>query len=95
MFSVHNRKILSIEKEAAMKAFYSLHSQRPAKYFLRGYIEVEIKRRSRTNSNGNPRSHSFSYYFRKGRQDIQLCKICFSETNQVSDGRIYKCYSKI
>lgn len=90
-----NQNILSDEREAAMKAFYSLHSQLAQNIFLRSCIKVEeIKRRRPTNSSKEPRSHSFTYYFRKDRHDIPVCKKYFRDTYQVSDGRIYKCCSK-
>lgn len=90
-----NQKIIADEREAAMKAFYSLHSQLEQNIFLRGCIKVnEIKRRRPTNETKERRSHSFTYYFRKERLDIPVCKKYFRDTYQVCDGRIYDCCSK-
>nr|XP_033325321.1 uncharacterized protein LOC117219890 [Megalopta genalis] len=90
-----NQKIFSNERETAMKAFYSLHSQLDQNIFLRGCIKVnEIKRRRPTNETKERRSHSFTYYFRKDTRDIPVCKKYFRDTYQVSDGRIYKCCPK-
>ena len=90
-----NQKIPSYEREAAMKTFYSLDSQLAQNIFLRGCIRAkEIKRRRPSNNTKEPRSHSFTYYFRKDKHDIPVCKKYFRDTYQVSDGRIYKCYSK-
>ncbi|GFU98474.1 uncharacterized protein TNCV_3653051 [Trichonephila clavipes] len=91
----YNQKIISDEREAAMKAFYSLHSQLDQNIFLRGCIKVnEIKRRRPTNETKERRSHSLTYYFRKERLDIPVCKKYFRDTYQVSDGWIYDCCSK-
>ncbi|UYV75554.1 hypothetical protein LAZ67_13000591 [Cordylochernes scorpioides] len=90
-----NQKILSYDREAAMKTFYSLDSQLAQNIFLRGCIRAkEIKRRRPSNNTKEPRSHSFTYYFRKDKHDIPVCKKYFRDTYQVSDGRIYKCSSK-
>lgn len=90
-----NQKILSEEREAAMKAFYSLHSLLDQNIFLRGSIKVnEIKRRRPTNETKERRLHSFTYYFRKDRRDIPVCKKYFKDTYHVSDWRIYNCCSK-
>ncbi|UYV82284.1 hypothetical protein LAZ67_21001583 [Cordylochernes scorpioides] len=90
-----NQKILSHDREAAMKTFYSLDSQLAQNIFLRGCIRAkEIKRRRPSNNTKEPRSHSFTYYFRKDKHDIPVCKKYFRDTYQVSDGRIYKCSSK-
>ncbi|KAI4478515.1 hypothetical protein M0804_011838 [Polistes exclamans] len=78
-----------------MKAFYSLHGQLDQDIYLRGCIKVnEIKRRRPTNETKEQRSHSFTYYIRKDRRDITVCKKYFRDTYQVSDRRIYKCCSQ-
>lgn len=78
-----------------MKAFYNLHSQLDQNIFLRGCIKIkEIKRRRPMNKTKEQKSCSCTYYLRQDKNDIPVCKKYFKDIYQVSDGRIYKCYSK-
>lgn len=90
-----NNKISTAQRQNIFESFYSVPDQSKQNTFIRGCVQAStIKRRRPVNNTKDPRSVSFRYFLRCGKDDIRVCKKYFRETLRVSDGRIHNVCTK-
>jgi hypothetical protein len=82
------------ERETLFREFWGVGDSTKQNIYLRGLIKTKKvnQRRPRNNSKA-PRQCSLEYFMRRGKEDIQVCKIYFKDTFLVNNSRIQRACS--
>lgn len=83
----HSRKLFD--------SFWKLGDYSQQNVYLRGTVQsFNVQRKRSRNGSGYEKSTSFKYFLQVENQSMQVCKLFFLNTLQISDGRLYRCLSK-